>query len=47
MWADFLNYLIPGDEVEAGLILGMSLRKTHQVSLIYSFGALKIETQRG
>lgn len=46
MWADFLNYLIPGDEVEAGSISGMSLRKTHHVSLIYSFGALEIETQR-
>lgn len=44
MWANFQNYLIPGDEVEAGSISGMSLRKH---ILIYSFGALEIETQRG
>lgn len=50
MWADFLNYLIlkisPGDEVEAGLISGMTLGKhTNNTNLL--FGALEIEAQRG
>lgn len=34
MWADFLIYLIPGDEMEAGSISGMSLRK-HIADLLF------------